>query len=274
MSKNQRRWKKKKKQNLVNKIIALNSFFIALSLFVFMGFKMSNNQLSSSDLPTDPLPISYGFVLLSWFGLQGIVILIFSYFNRQKRLKEKHKLRVSGIQKIDHMTGQQFEDYLTVYFEDLGYRVEDTGGRGDRGADKILIEPVSNKRICVQAKCWNKNVTFDAVQQVFTAKTLWNCDEAWIITNRDFTKQVRESAQQLQIQLWDREKLTSKMYAYNDRKAQIGSHSVYYALNLSSVFHDLSCEHGRNIAKTQNVITYSNYEEAISTGKKKCSCYK
>jgi restriction system protein len=56
------------------------------------------------------------------------------------------------------MSGEQFEEYLSVYFQDLGYHVEEVSGRGDKGADRILTEPASGKRICVQAKRYQKNV--------------------------------------------------------------------------------------------------------------------
>ncbi|MDF2646181.1 MAG: hypothetical protein K0Q73_1986 [Paenibacillus sp.] len=193
-----------------------------------------------------------------------------------RRSNIKQKLRVSGIYTIDKMSGSEFEDYLTIFFEDLNYRVEDVGGKGDKGADKILTESGSGKRICVQAKCWDKNVTFEAIQQVFTAKSIWKCDEAWIITNRGFTKQVREVADQLQIDLWDRERLIGNMYQYNKgRTKNAAAHGTsYLAAQESTVFHDLSCEHGRNLNQRQDTIRFDSYNLAVKSGRRKCSCYK
>jgi restriction system protein len=193
-----------------------------------------------------------------------------------RRSIKKQRLRLSGIYRIDKMSGSEFENYLTVFFEDLNYRVEDVGGKGDKGADKILIEPGSGKRICVQAKCWDKNITFEAIQQVFTAKSIWKCDEAWIITNRGFTKQVRKTADQLQIDLWDRERLIDNMYHYNRGKIKrAAAHGAsFLASPESNVFHDLSCEHGRKLNQRQESIRFDSYNLAVKSGRRKCSCYK
>ncbi|MEB8638162.1 restriction endonuclease [Bacillus cereus] len=193
-----------------------------------------------------------------------------------QRSIKKQKLRMSGIYKIDKMSGSEFENYLTVFFEDLNYRVEDVGGKGDRGADKILIEPGSGKRICVQAKRWDKNVTFEAIQQVFTAKSIYECEEAWIITNRGFTKQLRETAEKLNVNLWDRERLIDNMYRYNKgkRKRAAAHGTLFLASPESNVFHDLSCEHGRKLGQRQESIRFDSYNLAMKSGRRKCSCYK
>lgn len=274
MSKYHKRSRYKRKRSSKSFLMGLNVMVIALTVLIFALKELSIHSLASPNLQTIKLPQEFWYVIISWFGLQALILLFYFWMKRLERNKAKHRLRVSGIGKIDHMSGQEFEDYLTVYFEDLGYKVEDTGRKGDRGADKILKEPGTGKRICVQAKCWNKNVTFDAVQQVYTAKKLWNCEEAWIITNRNFTKQVRETAAQLEIDLWDREKLTSKMYAYNHTKIGQEIAAAYYAAESSNVFHDQSCEHGRNLMDRKETLMYSNYKDAVNSGRKKCSCYK
>ncbi|MFS0841276.1 restriction endonuclease [Paenibacillus sp. 1P03SA] len=257
-----------------NKMILL--FF---GLFIFSSVFINLVKPKMGPQKEELLPLLHN--LKVYMFLVPLVLLLFIFFwqpvlKKIRKTRRKKELRISGIYKIDRMSGTEFEAYLTVFFQDLNYKVEDTGGKGDRGADKILIDPSSGTRICVQAKCWSKNVTFDAVQQIFTAKTLWNCDKAWIITNRGFTKQVKETAEQLGIELWDREKLIDNMYLYNRNKDSIrgGESGIFYSSEGSLVFHDLSCEHGRKIASKAGAIRFDGYKAAAANGRRKCNCYK
>jgi len=193
-------------------------------LFLFLVFAIVMIRVGGAEaFPDPPIRTIQEAILPGLYGgaaAIAIFLLVRSIKAILKRRAARMRYRYSGIGMIDKMTGTQFEEYLSVYFRDLGYTVHShSGGKGDKGADRILTAP-DGKRICVQAKCWNKNVTFEAVQQVHTAKSLYNCDSAWIITNRYFTKQVKETAAQLGIELWDRQKLMSHMHVYRKQKAQ------------------------------------------------------
>ncbi|MBV6717255.1 restriction endonuclease [Paenibacillus chitinolyticus] len=256
-----------------------NAFFLLLAFFFFSLVLVNKVKLEKSPEKEELVPLLHN---LNGYTILVPLVLLILYFswkpivNKIRKVRRKKQLRISGIYKIDRMTGKEFEAYLTVFFEDLNYKVQDTGGKGDRGADKILIDPSSGTRICVQAKCWSTNVTFDAVQQIYTAKTLWNCDKAWIITNRGFTKQVKETAEQLGIELWDREKLIDNMYLYNKSKDSIREREdrVFYSSEGSFVFHDLDCEHGRRIADKAGTIKFEGFRAAAASGRRKCNCYK
>lgn len=93
----------------------------------------------------------------------------------------KAKLRESGIEEIDNMTGIQFEKYLMVLFQDLGYLVKSTPKTGDFGADLILQK--DKRKVVVQAKRYKKNVGIKAVQEVTSAIKYYNANEAWVVTN-------------------------------------------------------------------------------------------
>ncbi|MVP02090.1 restriction endonuclease [Paenibacillus lutrae] len=264
-----RKFYKQRKKNHTYVILLVLLFFISVL----------NNVDQPQINPGSSLPIlnrlSGSFFLVPCL----LLVLYFAWSpikNRIKQARRKKQLRMSGIYTIDRMTGSEFENYLTVFFEDLNYRVEDTGGKGDRGADKILIEPSTGMRICVQAKCWSKNVTFEAVQQIFTAKTLWGCDKAWIITNRGFTKQVKETAEQLGIELWDREKLIENMYQYNKAKQSgvYSEHATFYSSPESRVFHDDRCEYGRKLAGRSGALVFEGFVRATESGRRKCNCFK
>lgn len=213
--------RKRRRYNRGNKNLLMNIAFLAFLVYAALSLK-HRLPMFQTDTKNERIQLLFSSGIIKI--IIGIVILYVGYelvtraMQIIKKRNQKAKLRDSGIYRIDRMTGTQFEEYLTVFFENLGYEVQEIGGKGDKGADRILTDPRSGQRICVQAKCWSKNVTFEAVQQVFTAKTLYHCQEAWIITNRGFTKQVRQTASKLNIDLWDRDRLIDNMYAYRKNK--------------------------------------------------------
>lgn len=154
-----------------------------------------------------------------------LVAATYAAYKLWRRHMWVRKMRFSRIYEIDRMTGKQFEKFLEVYFWDQGYKVDPVGGSGDKGGDLILTAS-GGRRILVQAKRYGKmehgkfvggHVPYEAVQQAYTAKDLYHCHEAWVVTNnKGFTKQARETANQLNIKLWNRMELIQRMAAYNE----------------------------------------------------------
>ena len=85
------------------------------------------------------------------------------------------------------MTGWEFERWLGLFFEDIGFSVERTPYRGDFGADFILTW--NGIRIAVQAKRSSGLVGVRAVQEVVAARAFYNCERAMVVTNSYFTDQ-------------------------------------------------------------------------------------
>ena len=106
--------------------------------------------------------------------IEGIV----SAVKKSKRKKEWKKfelegqqlLLTKGITDIDLMEGYMFEDYLRILLFYLGFKVSQTQKSRDYGADLILIDPQTNKKIIVQAKRYSKPVGSKAVQEIATAQ--------------------------------------------------------------------------------------------------------
>src|SRR5699024_8040832 len=140
----------------------------------------------------------------------GAFVLIVSLYPRIKRIvkRKKHQqlMKKSGIKDIDRMSGYEFEEYLKVLFKALGYRPMVTKKSGDYGADVILK---GANKIVIQAKRYGykNNVSMDAVREVFAAKSYYQADEAWVITNSYFTKQAKELAIACDIKILNRYKL-------------------------------------------------------------------
>ena len=77
----------------------------------------------------------------------------------------KMKLERANIDEIDKMSGATFERYLAQFFRKQGWQVKRVGGQGDYGADLILT--TGNRKVVVQAKRWQRNVGYEAIQQAF-----------------------------------------------------------------------------------------------------------
>lgn len=131
----------------------------------------------------------------------GLIIGVFIVL----RLQREEKLKKSGIRDIDKMNGIQFEYYLKTLFSSGGYKVEVTQASGDYGADLVLRK--NDKKIVVQAKRYTKNVGISAIQQVVGSIKLYRADEAWAITNSDFTEAAVKLAQSNGVRLINREQL-------------------------------------------------------------------
>lgn len=123
------------------------------------------------------------------------------------------KLERANINQIDKMSGTEFEHYLELFFKKQGWKVKRIGGQGDYGADLILAS--ADKKIVVQAKRWKQNVGYEAIQQAYTSKDIYECNEAWVVTNSGFTEQAIDAAKRLGVQLWNRNILIEKMAEVN-----------------------------------------------------------
>lgn len=110
------------------------------------------------------------------------------------------------IEDYDLMEGHDFEYFCADLLRKNGFiNVEVTQGSGDHGID-ILAEK-DDISYAIQCKCYSSNIGNAAVQQAHTGKSLYKKNVAVVLTNRYFTAQAKEEAQQLGVKLWDRDKL-------------------------------------------------------------------
>lgn len=125
------------------------------------------------------------------------------------RLLSEQKLRRSGILEVDEMTGEIFEEFLQSLLKNRGYKVSLTSTTGDYGADLILL--TTNKKIAVQAKRYRDKVGIKAVQEIASAKSYYDADECWVITNNYFTEPAVKLAYSNDVILINREQLIEWM---------------------------------------------------------------
>lgn len=154
-----------------------------------------------------------------------IVLDMKQIFERKKKemlendLFGKHKKKIivenysphtlSPIDRIDMMTGEQFEIFMEDYFRICGFKVKRTPLSGDYGIDLIIENDFS--KIGVQVKCYSNKVTASAVQEVVTGLRHYSLSGGMVVTNNYFQPAAIQLAKDNGIMLWNRDKLIEKL---------------------------------------------------------------
>lgn len=143
-------------------------------------------------------------IIIAFIIVWKIVKYIWFQF---KIFQNKKQLAQAGMKDIDQMDGLQFESYLKVLLEKLGYKSKVTNGSHDFGADLIMKN--NNKKIVIQAKRYGykNHISLNAIQEVFTAQTYYKANESIVITNSMFTKSAKKLAEACNVKLYDRYEL-------------------------------------------------------------------
>lgn len=107
---------------------------------------------------------------------------------------------------FDQLSSIEFEKYCAhILLQNKFDDIKITPPSGDHGID-VLAEK-DGVSYAIQCKCYSSNIGNTAVQQADTGKSLYYKDIAVVMTNCDFTPQAIEEAEDLGINLWDRDKL-------------------------------------------------------------------
>ncbi|MDL1956799.1 MAG: restriction endonuclease [Candidatus Desulfofervidus auxilii] len=106
---------------------------------------------------------------------------------------------------LESLRGVEFENCLYDCFKTLGYFVEKTPSSGDYGVDLVLKH--GDKKIAVQVKGTADPVGIKAVQEVYSGKDFYDCEEAWVITNSYFTDSAIKLAKKLNVGLINKQRL-------------------------------------------------------------------
>ncbi len=125
------------------------------------------------------------------------------YLAYRIRSKIRRRYLGQGLNKIDKMTGEEFERFLYYHFEAAGYKALKIGQSNDYGADIILTK--GRTKIAVQAKRYQSRVGIKAVQEVIGAVKYYHASKGMVVTNSRFSKQAEELAKEAGIELYDRD---------------------------------------------------------------------
>lgn len=110
------------------------------------------------------------------------------------------------------LSGSAFEDLLARLYGAMGYSVQKTGQTGDAGCD--LVVNMNNERVVIQAKRYSGSVGIAAVQEANTAKPIYNCTRAMVITTSTFTKEAYEAARANNVKLVEGQELGGLISRY------------------------------------------------------------
>jgi len=144
------------------------------------------------------------------------LILYFVYIYSKATIKRNKYLR-SGINIIDKMEGDIFEEFLLAHFQKLGYKGRTTTKTNDYGADLILKK--DGEKIVVQAKRYSNKVGIAAVQQILGAKEYYKANKCIVVTSNFFTPNAINLANSSGVELWDRNKLIEIMIKQNGKES-------------------------------------------------------
>lgn len=135
------------------------------------------------------------------------ILMLFLMKKFIKYMGDRRYLK-SPLSRIDKMSGEEFEVYLKVYFENNGYKVEQTPASNDYGAD--LICENKDGVMVVQAKRYDANVGTAAVQEIVAAREYYNAERCLVVTNSYFTRNAKSLAEANDVELWDRDDVCKK----------------------------------------------------------------
>lgn len=128
-----------------------------------------------------------------------------------QKLADKYTERSIEMEKIDQMTGLQFEGYVANLLRQTGYKeVTLTKASGDQGLD-IIAKGASGVKIGFQCKRFNSKVGNKAIQEANAGKGYHGCKKAIVVTNSYFTEPAYDLARKLHVELWSRKRLIEEM---------------------------------------------------------------
>lgn len=133
-----------------------------------------------------------------------IVIVIICGFLQWYLKSYKPKDVLEELNKIDLMSGYEFEQYTSQLIKKNGFsNVNITKQSGDFGAD--IIAYYNGGKCALQCKCYHRKVGLKPVQEVYAAMQYYHCESGIVITNSYFTQGTYELAKKTGVMLWDRD---------------------------------------------------------------------
>lgn len=106
----------------------------------------------------------------------------------------------------DPKNGEEYEEYICRQMRKSGYKnIRTTSVTGDHGVD--ILASSGKKTYAVQCKFYSSNVGNYAVQEAYTGCAYYECDVPVVVTNKLFTKQAKQEAEKLGVELWEENKI-------------------------------------------------------------------
>jgi HJR/Mrr/RecB family endonuclease len=115
------------------------------------------------------------------------------------------------IYSLDSLSEKEFEYFIKWLLEEMGYEIQQEKDVHDSGIDLIALK--DHERIVVQVKKYHGscNVSDTIVLLSQEATRRYCCSRAIVITTAYFTRQAKEDAKKVGIELWDKDILSEKI---------------------------------------------------------------
>ncbi|WP_052475080.1 restriction endonuclease [Bacillus badius] len=145
------------------------------------------------------------FGLLIWVVLAFGGVLLFLKWKQWKQEKEKmEKIKKSGIRDIDRMDKTEFEIFIKMLFANIDFTARSVKpAESGLGAD-FFLEGETKAVLKLVPSGANTRVGLKAVQEIHAARTLFDVQEAWLITNTVFTEKAKMLGEKCGVKLIDR----------------------------------------------------------------------
>lgn len=145
------------------------------------------------------------FVLLIWIVLAFGGVLLFLKWKQWKQEKEKMgKIKKSGIRDIDRMDKTEFEIFIKMLFANIDFTARSVKpAESGLGAD-FFLEGETKAVLKLVPSGANTRVGLKAVQEIHAARTFFDAQEAWLITNTVFTEKAKMLGEKCGVKLIDR----------------------------------------------------------------------
>lgn len=118
----------------------------------------------------------------------------------------EHQTELDEANKIEALSGTEFEIYVEYQLKSLGWSVYRKGGTGDQGVD--LIAQQNGKTVAIQCKRRAGPVGNHAVQQIEAGRQFEDADFAVVVSNNRYTPASQKLASKLNVILLHHTELT------------------------------------------------------------------
>lgn len=147
----------------------------------------------------------------------GVVTLAVcsAWLRRADRIELDRRYRSTGFERMDEMSGVEFEDFVAAILRHSGYAVTATQVTGDYGVDLVAVR--DGVHTAVQCKRQARPVGVGAVQEAVAGRAFHGCTATMVVTNHSFTRAARTLAQVHRCDLVDRPRLEHAVSAWREQ---------------------------------------------------------
>ena len=180
-------------------IIKIAVFLLVLAAVPFVIEAPVGRGLEALGLPADcSLAVS--------LGIAALCLLLFAERKRIRQRRQKRRAVKAARREqmrlrnsyVLNLSPYEYEEYVADELRQEGFTdVDTTPKSGDFGADVLARD--GDRTVCVQCKRYAPDhpVGVKAVQEVYSAKDYYGCDDAYIYTTSGYTKAAIDMANEL-----------------------------------------------------------------------------